>query len=57
MKTVIIFGGSGFVGRNIIRRIAKNGYNIIVPHQKPINEAKLRLLGTTGQIIPIRFKS
>ena len=57
MKTVVIFGGSGFVGRHIIRRIAKNGYKIIVPHQNQINEAKLRLLANTGQIIPIRFKS
>ncbi len=57
MKTVLIFGGSGFVGRHIIRRIAKNGYKIIVPHQNPVNEAGLRLLGVTGQIIPIRFRS
>ena len=56
MKTVIIFGGSGFVGQHIIRRIAKNGYKIIVPHQQQVNEAKLRLLGETGQIIPIRFQ-
>jgi len=57
MKTVVIFGGSGFVGKHIIRRIAKNGYKIIIPHQRPINEAKLRLLGTTGQIFPLRFRT
>ena len=57
MKTVLIFGGSGFVGRHIIRRIAKNGHKIIVPHQTQINEAKLRLLGITGQIIPFYFNS
>ena len=57
MKTVLIFGGSGFVGRHIIRRLAKSGYKIIVPHQNQINEAKLRLLGTTGQIIPISYRS
>ena len=57
MKTVVIFGGSGFIGRHIIRRIAKKGYKIIVPYQQQINEAKLRLLGTTGQIFPLRFFS
>ena len=57
MKTVLIFGGSGFIGKHIIRRIAKNGYKIIVPHQKQINEARLRLLGSTGQIIPVKFQS
>ena len=55
MKTVVIFGGSGFVGRHIIRRIAKNGHKIIIPHQSKVNEAGLRLLGTTGQVIPINF--
>ena len=57
MKTVVIFGGSGFVGRHIIRRVAKNGYKIIIFHQRQVNEAKLRLLGTAGQIIPIAFRS
>ena len=57
MKTVIIFGGSGYVGGHIIRRIAKNGYKIIVPYQRQINESKLRLLGITGQIIPLYFRS
>ena len=57
MKTVVIFGGSGFVGRHIIRRIVKNGYKIIVPHQKPTNEASLKLFGDTGQITPFKFKS
>ena len=57
MKTVVIFGGSGFIGQHIIRRIAKQGYRIIIPHQKPINEAKLRLLGVIGQIISLRFRS
>ena len=55
MKTVVIFGGSGFVGRHIIRRIAKNGHKILIPHQSKVNEASLRLLGTTGQVIPINF--
>ena len=57
MKTVVIFGGSGFIGRHLIRTLSKSEYKIIIPHQRSINEAKLRLLGSFGQIIPIRFKS
>ena len=57
MKTVIIFGGSGFVGRHITRRLAKNGYKIIIPHNRSTNEARLRLLGNTGQVTPIKFTS
>ena len=29
MKSIVIFGGAGFVGRHIIRRLAKKGYKII----------------------------
>lgn len=57
METIVIFGGAGFVGKHLIRRLAKNGYKIIVPYQKSVQEAKIRLLGTTGQIIPFRYSS
>ena len=55
MKTVVIFGGSGFIGQHIVRRIAKKGYKIIVPYQRSTNEAKLRLFGNLGQIIPLKY--
>jgi len=55
MKTVIIFGGFGFVGRHIIRRLARFGYKIIVPYQRNYDEAKIRFIGNVGQIIPIKF--
>ena len=57
MKSIVIFGGAGFVGKHLIRRLAKKGHKIIVPYQKSIQEAKIRLLGVTGQIIPFRFSS
>ena len=57
MKSIVIFGGSGFIGKHLIRRLAKNGHKIIVPYQKSIQEAKIRLLGVTGQIIPFRYSS
>ena len=57
MKSIVIFGGAGYVGKHLIRRLAKNGYRIIVPYQKSIQEAKIRLLGVTGQVVPFRYKS
>ena len=57
MKSIIIFGGSGYVGKNLIRSFAKKGYKIIVPYQRQINEPNLRLLGSIGQIIPFHFTS
>ena len=57
MKSIVIFGGAGFIGKNIIRTLSKKGYKIIIPYQIPTNEPKLRLLGSPGQIIPLLFSS
>ena len=57
MKSIIIFGGSGYVGKNLIRSFVKKGYKIIIPYQRQINEANLRLLGSVGQIVPFHFTS
>ena len=57
MKSIVIFGGAGFVGKHLIRRLTKNGHNIIVPYQRSVQEAKIRLLGVTGQVIPFRYST
>ena len=57
MKSIIIFGGAGYIGKNLIRRFANDGYKVIVPYQKQTKEANLRLLGAVGQIIPFHFTS
>jgi len=57
METVVIFGGAGFVGSHIIRRIAKKGYKVIVPYQSQANEPKIRLLGSFGQITPFKYNN
>ena len=57
MKSIIIFGGSGYVGKNLIRSFVKKGYKIIVPYQRQIDEANLRLFGSVGQIVPFHFTS
>ena len=55
MKSIVIFGGAGFVGKHIIRRLVNKGFKIIVPYQNPTNEAKLRILGSLGQIATFQF--
>ena len=57
MKSIVIFGGSGFVGKNLIRRLSKYNNRIIVPYQTPTSEANLRLLGDIGQIIPFNYEN
>ena len=47
----------GYVGKNLIRSFVKKGYKIIIPYQRQIDEADLRLLGSVGQIIPFHFST
>jgi len=52
-KLVTIFGGSGFVGRYIARRMAKQGWRVRVAVRRP-NEANfVRPYGAVGQVEPI----
>ena len=55
MKTIVIFGGSGFIGSYIVRRLAKLGFRIIVPTSNLQNTLKLKLYGDVGQIIGIKL--
>ena len=57
IKTVVIFGGSGFIGGYIVRRLSKLGYRIIVPTSSFIKANKLKVMGNVGQILPISFHS
>jgi NADH dehydrogenase len=47
---VTLFGGSGFVGSNIVRVLASQGRRIRVAVRRPWRAYKLRLLGDVGQI-------
>ena len=47
---VTIFGGSGFVGSQIVRALARRGARIRVAVRRPWQAYRLRLLGDVGQI-------
>ena len=47
---VVVFGGSGFVGRHIVRRLAKDGFNLRVVVRRPNEALFLKTAGRTGQI-------
>jgi len=34
-KTITVFGGTGFIARNLIAKLAKKGFKIIVPTRNP----------------------
>ncbi|MCB1378391.1 MAG: complex I NDUFA9 subunit family protein [Alphaproteobacteria bacterium] len=53
-KLITIIGGSGFVGRHIVRALAKRGYRIRVACRRPDLAGHLQPLGTPGQIMPVQ---
>lgn len=51
---VTVFGGSGFVGSQAVRALAKAGWRVRVAVRKPALAGDLRLLGDVGQVLPVR---
>ncbi|CUH63534.1 dTDP-4-dehydrorhamnose reductase [Thalassovita gelatinovora] len=52
-KLVTIYGGSGFVGRYIARRLAKDGWRIRVAVRRPNEAMHVKPYGTPGQVEPV----
>jgi len=52
-KLVTIFGGSGFVGRYIARRMAKEGWRVRVACRHPNQALFVRSYGDVGQVEPV----
>jgi uncharacterized protein YbjT (DUF2867 family) len=52
-KTVVL-GGSGFIGRQVVRLLAKQpGMQVIVPTRDPDQAKLLKPMGAVGQIVPV----
>jgi len=49
-KIATIFGGSGFLGRHLIRKLTQKEYRIIVATRSPYLNGFLKPLGNPGQI-------
>ena len=52
-RFVTVFGGSGFVGRYIVKRLADAGYTVRVPTRNTERAKFLKPSGYLGQILPI----
>nr|WP_321454881.1 complex I NDUFA9 subunit family protein [uncultured Cohaesibacter sp.] len=53
-EIVTVFGGSGFLGRHVVRALAKEGYRVRVAVRRPDLAGFLQPLGSVGQIIPVQ---
>ena len=53
-RLVTVFGGSGFVGTQIVQLLAKNGHRIRVAVRRPNLAGHTKMFGSVGQIQPIQ---
>ena len=52
-KLVTIYGGSGFIGRYIARRMAKEGWRVSIAVRRPNEALFVKPYGVVGQVEPI----
>ena len=53
-RLVTVIGGSGFIGRHLVRSLAKRGYRVRVACRRPDLAGHVQPLGTPGQIMPVQ---
>jgi len=55
-NVVTVFGGTGFLGRYVINRLAKVGTQIVVPYHGSEDDIRfIRLMGDLGQIVFMNY--
>ena len=53
-ELVTIFGGSGFVGTQVVQVLARAGYRVRVAVRRPDLAGHVRPLGNVGQVVPVQ---
>ncbi len=53
VATATVFGGSGFVGRHVVRELARRGASVRVAVRHPDRALFLKSMGDVGQITPV----
>lgn len=52
-RVVTIFGGSGFIGRQVVKKLAANGWTVRVAVRDPVAGAITKPMGDPGQVNPL----
>jgi len=53
-RLVTVFGGSGFVGTQLVQQLARRGHRVRVAVRRPNLALHLKMLGAVGQIAPVQ---
>ncbi len=53
LANVTVFGGSGFIGRYLVKRLAARGARVRVAVRDPEAAAFLKPMGDVGQVVPV----
>lgn len=58
---VTVFGGSGFIGKHVVRALVKDGWRVRIPMRRPHTGQDLKVIGNVGQVqlvqANLRFKT
>lgn len=52
-RVATVFGGSGFIGRYVVKRLAQQGYVVRVAGRDPESALFLKPMGAVGQVVPL----
>ena len=52
-NVVTVFGGTGFLGRYIVRSLAQEGLQIRVVCRRPEEALRCKPMGDVGQVVPV----
>jgi uncharacterized protein YbjT (DUF2867 family) len=52
-RVATVFGGSGFIGRYVVKRLAERGFIVRVAVRDPESALFLKPMGAVGQIVPL----
>jgi NADH dehydrogenase len=53
-RVVTVFGASGFIGRQVVQRLAASGAIVRACSRDPIGAAFLKPMGEVGQVVPLK---
>jgi uncharacterized protein YbjT (DUF2867 family) len=53
-RLATVFGGSGFVGRHVVRALARRGYRVRAAVRRPDLAGYLQPMGVVGQVLPVQ---